>query len=396
MKLGFDQTTYRITRVRPVLMAKGIGGAVGLAFCLVAYLQDSKQFFFSYLTAFSFVLSMGLGGMFFTMLHHAVAAKWSVVLRRVSETLMSLVPWMFIFFLPILLFGIHDLYPWSHVEHVAHDSILQKKVAYLNVPFWIVRSLLYFLIWTLLARFFYKTSLAQDEAFDEKRAEKMTKWAPLGLILFAFTVTFASIDWIMSLDPHWFSTMFGVYFFAGSFMSGLAFILLVVLYFRYSGALTNVISSEHLHDLGKLMFAFMAFWAYVAFSQYMLIWYGNIPEETVWYLHRSHGSWGILFLFVGLFHFVLPFLILLPREIKRNPIVLWVMAPWLIVIHWVDLYWVVMPNLHPHGIHFSWVDVAAYVALSGSFAGLFWWKMSKHAVIPIHDPNLKASKESVS
>lgn len=367
-----------------------VAGAVGLALSAAGFVIDSQQFYHSYLTAFFFWVTIGLGGLFFTMLHHLTGATWSVVLRRISEAIMVALPVMVILFLPIIP-GLHDLYHWTHEEVVASDHILQQKEPYLNIPFFLIRALVYFGVWFLLARTLRGYSLKQDADAQVDFNDKMRKFSAPGMLLFALTLTYAAFDWLMSLNPHWYSTIFGVYIFSGSLLGVLAFILLSALYLRGKGVLQNVITIEHYHDLGKLLFAFTIFWAYIAFSQYMLIWYGNIPEETEFFLQRWEGSWKIVSLIIVFCHFALPFLILATRAAKRNLALLKIMGFWFLIIHWVDVHWVVMPTLHEQGFSFSWMDITTMIGVGGFFVWYFWKQFAQYATVPVNDPKLQTS-----
>jgi hypothetical protein len=211
------------------------------------------------------------------------------------------------------------------------------------------------------------------------------------MILFALTITFAAFDWLMSLDAHWYSTIFGVYVFAGAVVGLLAFITIVAVNFHRNDILKDEITFEHYHDLGKLLFAFIVFWGYMAFSQYFLIWYSNIPEETLWFLHRWEGSWKVVTLLIVFGHFVVPFFILFPRFTKRNKFVLFMMAFWILMMHWVDLYWIAMPSLHHHGVHISWMDFTTMIGIGGIFIWLMWRKLSANPLLPVNDPRLEKS-----
>lgn len=375
--------------VSPGRIALIVGGT-GLVLSALGLFVDAKQFYYSYLAAFVFWTTIGLGGLFFTMLHHLTGATWSVVLRRFSESIMVALPVLVIFFLPIIP-GLHDLYHWTHEEAVAADHILQGKSPWLNVPFFLIRVLVYFGIWFLMARTLRGYSLKQDEGNRTDLPDKMRKFSAPGMLLFALTLTYAAFDWLMSLNPHWYSTIFGVYVFTGSLLSGLAFILLSALYLRGKGVLENAITIEHYHDLGKLLFAFTVFWAYISFSQYMLIWYGNIPEETEFFLQRWEGSWKVISLVIVFGHFALPFLILATRAAKRNLKLMRVMGIWFLVIHWIDIHWVVMPTLHEEGFSPSWMDLTTIVGIGGLFVWFFWKQFAQHATVPFKDPKLEKS-----
>jgi hypothetical protein len=365
-------------------------GIAGIIASIAGYFIDHSQFFFSYLTAYTFWMTMTLGALFFTLLHHLTNADWSVVLRRILETVMMGLPVMAILFIPIL-FGLHDLYHWSHEDAVLADPILQKKSAYLNPLFFTIRVVLYFTIWILLARGLYKTSLAQDAGYQPEQTVKMRKISAPGMVLFALSITFAAFDWLMSLDAHWYSTIFGVYIFGGSLLAILTFMVIFSNLLRKKGLLGDTITIEHYHDLGKFLFAFTIFWGYIGFSQYFLIWYANIPEETIWYLHRWEGSWKIITMILVFGHFVIPFMALMPRFVKRNLGALTFIAIWILIMHWIDIFWLVMPSFSHHGAHFSWMDLTTTLGIGGIFFWYFLQKYYKHALVPVGDPRLEAS-----
>jgi len=273
--------------------------------------------------------------------------------------------------------------------------VLQHKAPYLNTTFFWIRAAFFIIIWRILTKTLYSASLKQDARLPLEQSlvltDKMRRLSAPGMILFALTATLFSFDWLMSLEPHWFSTMFGVYFFAGCVVSSLAFITLIVLWLRKFGILKEQITVEHHHDLGKLLFAFTVFWAYIGFCQYMLIWYANLPEETVWFHQRWQGSWKAVSLLIVIGHFALPFVVLLARAAKRNTTVLLAVSIWYLFIHWVDIYWLIMPTFYKDGVHLSWIDLATTVGVSGIF---LWWlarRFEKQPVMPIGDPNLQAS-----
>ncbi|MBD3224781.1 MAG: hypothetical protein GF313_08635 [Caldithrix sp.] len=388
--MKFDSQTYRVETDNQLGFKILIAGIAALLLSAIGYFTHSKQFFFSYLVAYTFWVSIGLGGLFFVMLSHLTGTVWGIVLRRIIESIMMALPVMAIFFIP-LIFGFHDLYHWSHAEAVAEDPLLQSKAPYLNVPFFIIRTGIYFGIWYLLARKLYALSLQQDEQPTNEQIVKMRRVSGPGMVLFAVTTAFASFDWIMSLDAHWYSTIFGVYFFAGSFLGALSFLVIVSAWLHNKDILTGTITIEHYHDLGRLIFAFVIFWGYMAFSQFFLIWYANIPEETIWYQHRWTGSWNIISLFLVIGNFLIPFVLLMPRAIKRNRNKMFVLAIWILVTHWVDLFWLITPNLHHHGAHFSWMDLTLFVGMGGIFVSLFWKYLTKGALVPVKDPKLQES-----
>ena len=370
-----------------------IGGGVavlGAVLCALLGAGNPKQFFFSWLVSFLFFVSLALGALFFVLIQYATQGGWSIVLRRIGETTFTTIPVMAVLFLP-LLFGLGDLYAWAVPGAAEHDALLRWKAPYLNVPFFLIRAALFFGIWTFMALLYYRGSRGQDATGDPAVSARLRLFAGPGIIVLALTQTFASVDWIMSLTPHWYSTMFGVYFFAGSFVGFIALLSVAAVAMRRAGLLDTVINAEHLQDVGKMLFAFMIFWTYIAFSQFFLIWYGNLPEETIWYKARMEGSWLAVSIFIMAGHFVAPFFYLMGRAVKRNGVTLAIGGAWLLLMHFVDLYWQVMPTLHPEGIRPSVLDVAAFVAVGGCFVAAVSWLMRRQALVPIRDPRLAES-----
>jgi hypothetical protein len=372
--------------------------ALGIALLTISALglwQSPDDFFFAYLTGWSFLLTTSLGGLFFLVFNHLTRAHWSVVINRINEGLVWAFPLLFLLGLP-LLFGMHDLYHWTHAElydpnSPKYDEVLAGKRAYLNVEFWSVRMVVYFAVWTLISYRLYTFSLRQDVAPDPSLQQKMRNTSAWGLPLLAVTTAFASYDVLMSTDPHWFSTIFGIYFFAGGILSAVATITLLTLVLQNNGGLLRgIVTPEHYHDLGKYLFGFVVFWAYIAFSQYVLYWYGGIPEETVWFQHRLRGGWGWHSASLVLFHFLVPFLLLLPQATKRAAPVLGVLAVWLIGMHWFDLHWVVLPVLRDSA-GFHWLDFTCWLGLTGIFAGALVYRLGRHPLVPQNHPSLSES-----
>jgi hypothetical protein len=369
----------------------GAGCALlGAVACVILGAANPKQFFFSWLVSFLFFLSLALGALFFVLIQYAVQGGWGIVLRRIGETIFVTLPVMAALFLPLLL-GLSDLYSWSAPGAAEHDALLRWKAPYLNVPFFLFRAALYFGIWSFIALLYYRGSRGQDVTGDPGVSTRLRRLAGPAIIVLALTQTFAAIDWIMSLTPHWYSTMFGVYFFAGSFVGFIALLSVVAVATRRAGLLDTVISAEHLHDIGKFLFAFTAFWAYIAFSQFFLIWYANLPEETVWYAARMEGSWMTVSLVLMAGHFGVPFFYLMGRAVKRKGSTLAIGGAWLLTMHFVDLYWQVMPTLHPEGFRPSVLDVAAFVTVGGCFVAAAGWLLRRQALVPLRDPRLAES-----
>ena len=368
----------------------GVVAVLGAVGCAILGAANPKQFFFSWLVAFLFFMSLALGALFFVLIQYAAQGGWGIVLRRIGETTFSTIPVMALLFVPVL-FGLHDLYEWSHADAVEHDALLRWKAPYLNTPFFLIRTVLFFGIWSFIAIFYYRGSRGQDTTGDPAVSARLRRFAGPAIIVLALTQTFAAIDWIMSLTPHWYSTMFGVYFFAGSWVGFIALLSIVAPAMRGAGLLDTVIRADHLQDVGKFLFAFTAFWAYIAFSQFFLMWYGNMPEETIWYKTRMEGSWMTVSVLLLVGHFVAPFLYLMGRRVKRNGATLAVGGLWLLAMHFVDLYWQVMPTLHPEGFRPALLDLTAVMAVGGSFVAAVSWLMRRQALVPLRDPRLSES-----
>jgi len=384
-------------KVRMVSLAVGLGGL--LLGGLLGMLEGDAfaRFFHSYLISFCFFVSLSLGGLFFVALQHLVRAGWSVTVRRISEITAAAVVPMSILFLPILgpmlmnTESASSLYVWNSAEKVATDELVAHKAPYLNAGFFAIRAIFYFLVWGVAARFFLRNSLAQDQTGDAAKTLRMQELSPITLILFALTVTFASFDWLMSLNPHWFSTIFGVYFFAGSIVSFFAMLAVVAVLLQHFGKLNDVITTDHYHDLGKYLFGFTMFWAYIAFSQYLLIWYGNIPEETEWFLVRQNNGWETIALVLIFGHFILPFLGLMSRHVRRRKLLLAAWGVWILAMHWVDLYWIVMPQVSPEGITFGLIDVCCLLGIGGFYLSNLIWIAADRPLVPVQDPWLSES-----
>jgi hypothetical protein len=368
---------------------------LGLAGTVIVALRPggASRVLWSYLTNYAFFLSLALGALFFVLLQHLTHAGWSVVVRRLAEAVAANLPILALFALPVVL-GAGTLYHWTHAEAVAHDEILRNKSAYLNLPFFVVRLVIYFAVWSFFAWWAFRRSVRQDETGDAAETLALERWAPLGMALFALTTTFAAFDLLMSLDPHWFSTVFGVYFFAGATVGFFALLAVVAYAVQRAGLLTRAITVEHYHDIGKFTFAFVVFWAYIAFSQFMLIWYGNLPEETIWYQRRVTGGWLPLSWLLLFGCFVIPFLGLISRAAKRRPAVLVGFGAFLLVMHWCDIYWLVMPERR-HGAHagpdFALADLWLFLLLGGAMAAFTVRRLSRCSVVAEGDPRLAES-----
>ncbi len=388
-------------------------GGIGLA---IAWFMSNteggwKRFSFSYLVTYCSLLSMTLGCLFFVTVQHLTRAGWSVTIRRIAEIYAMCVLPMFLLSLPIVipvLMGQAIVYPWVDSQWLSGDaeSFREIKNAFLNKTWFGVRVITYFVIWTMMAYSFFGKSLKQDKTADPQLSRQMQKSATWKMIIFAATLVFASFDFEMSLSPRWFSTMFPVYYFAGGVMSAFALIILTALLLQRSGRVTDEITVEHYHDLAKLTFGFIFFWGYIAFSQFMLIWYANLPEETFWFKHRMGESaskgwiyWSLLLLFGHLF---IPFLGMMARTVRRNKTYLFFAAIYILAMHWVDHYWIIMPQYNvelggtdataPNPLTFSWlIDVPCAIGMVGLYVSLFSFIAADRPLVPLHDPRLEES-----
>ncbi len=371
-------------------MIAGIVGVVALGISYFIGSGHHHQLAFSYLTAFVYWLTIALGGLFFVVLHYLARSGWSVVVRRLAEHVMGTLPLFAVLFVPVY-FGMHSLFHWTHADAVAHDPLLQHKAPYLNESFFLIRAAIYFVVWTGLAIFFWRQSRGQDENGEVATTKRLQTLSAPAMVLFAVTLTFAAFDWLMSLEPHWFSTIFGVYIFAGCVVSIFSLLILLVLLLKASGALTQIVTWEHFHDMGKMLFGFVVFWAYIGFSQFMLIWYANIPEETFWFEMRWDDPgwrWASIFLAAG--HFVVPFFFLISQPVKRNRVTLTIGALWMLAMHYVDMYWLVMPTHHKE-FQLSILDLTCWIGVGGLFLAALCLLMQRGALVPVRDPRLPES-----
>jgi hypothetical protein len=370
-----------------VLAALGIGGSLVLAGMLE---HGADHLLETYLVSFAFFLSISLGGLFFVLLQHCTRAGWSVVVRRVAEAVAANVWLMAVLAIPVVL-GMDHLYHWTDTAAAAHDPLLAGKLAFLNPTFFVIRLVVYFILWGLMASFLHRTSVAQDASGDPALTLRMERLSAPGMVLFALSLNFAAFDLLMSLDPHWFSTIFGVYYFAASVVAFLAVMPKILFGLQLQGILPNAVTVEHYHDFGKLLFGFVVFWAYIAFSQYMLIWYANIPEETQWFLKRQTGDWTVVSLLLIFGHFVLPFLLLVSRVIKRRPALLAATGAYVAVMCWIGIYWLVIPEFSPAVARFGLLDVLCFLGMSGLFSAAVILRLGRHSVIAEKDPRLEES-----
>ncbi len=371
----------------PLLAVLGVATVVGLGGAAIGYFTSRGQFAFSWLYAFSFFFTICVGATFWVLLHHATDSGWSVVIRRQAENIAALFPVLALLFLPIVLVAKTDLFSWM-TQDPHTDHILHSKSGYLNPMFFWIRAVGYFLFFGLVTRAFKRLSTRQDQTGDVALTLKMRVLSYRVFLPFAVALTFASVDWLMGLDYTWYSTMWGVYIFAGSAGASMAVLILLITALRRAGYLKEVITVEHYHMMGKLLFAFTVFWAYIGFSQYMLTWYANIPEETSYYLRRNTESWNALSILLVVGHFFAPFVFLIRRRIKQLSSTLCFGAVWILVMHWLDLYIIVMPILHPTGVSPSIFDLLTLVGIGGALGLVFMAGLGRNSLFPARDPRL--------
>jgi hypothetical protein len=362
-----------------VLMGLGL-----LSFVALLFLNKDRAWH-AYLTGYFYFTSLALGGLFFTAIQHVTKAGWSVNIRRLAESMTAFLPVTYVGGI-VLLFGAPTLYLWLDKAVVAADPLLNGKEGYLNFPFFIIRMLVFFGLWWFFSKKIIGMSLTQDKSGDQKLTERLTAFSVAFVAVFAISYTFFSLDLLMTLEPHWFSTMFGVYTFAGLFHSSLAVLIILVVYCMKKGLLTGYVDENHLHDLGKFLFAFTVFWAYIAYSQFMLIWYANLPEETIFFLHRMDGAWMWVSASLILFKFIVPFLALLPQKAKRNPNHLVAVSVLILIMQYVDYYWLVYPNHDSHHVVLNVPEILIWLGFGGAFLFTTFRFLSQHAIVPQKDP----------
>ncbi len=363
-----------------------IVGALGLVALGVGAVVSPDQFFRSYLPAFVFVFGLALGSLALLMLQHMTGGAWGMMIRRLLEAGARTLPLVALLFVPIAL-GLRHLYIWAVPEIVAADRILQQKVLYLNTGFFIARAAFYFALWIGMAALLSRWSAAQDAqpgaAADDRRFRILS--GP-GLVAYGLTVTFASVDWIMSLDPHWFSTIFGMLLMAGQALAALAFAVAVLAASAGDEPFRGRVNPTHFHDLGKLLFALVMLWAYLSFSQFLIIWAGNLPEEIPWFIERLRGGWQYVAIVLVAGHFFLPFLLLLSRDLKRNRPALLTMAVVILAMRFVDTYWLIAPAFPHEGFALHWMDLAAIAGVGGLWLAVFFRLLQSRERLPMHDP----------
>ncbi len=395
-KERFDPSCLGI--VSPVLLAVGL---VFTGASLVWGLWDRSQFAFSWMMAFLVCFTLCAGSFFWLILHHTIDANWTVVARRILETKASMVfPWLLLAFVPVLL-NLGEIFAWWNTPKGV-DTVLDHKSGYLNHTFFLVRAGIYFLFFGGVAGVLLKISVKQDESGDPFLSIRMRQWSYFGMFFFAIFITTMSVDWLMGLNSHWYSTIFGVYIFAASAVGSMAALILVVNGLRAAGYLRGLATAEHNHAMGKLLFGLNVFWAYVAFCQYMLYYYANVPEETTFYITRNTGSWHAVSLLLVFGHFFIPFVVLLSQAAKRHALPLCLIAGWLLLMHVVEIYWIVMPQMQLRHVigegspaHLAFrphpLDLTCLIGLFSLLGYFFMRRLAGAAIYPMKDPRLQES-----
>ena len=381
----------RFARLSVIL---GVVAFVGLALCGAGAAIDPKQLSFSWLFAFGYFFTLCAGCFFWTIVHYATDAEWTVVVRRQLENIAVLIAVMALFFVPILLLR-HHLYDWTNIAP-GKEANLDSKRAYLNLNFFILRAIVFLGFFIIASQLLRRFSVRQDKDGSPLFTVRLRKVAFVSLPLFALSLTFGAYDWLLGLNYRWFSTMFGVYIFAGAAGSSMSLLVLVISALRKAGYLKNVVTMEHYHIMGKWMFAFCVFWAYIGFGQYMLIWYANIPEETQYFLTRNTESWWYLSMLLVIGRFFGPFAILLLRSIKKHPHQLCYVGGWILLMQMLDMYLVVLPALHGTGLHVSLWDFAALIGIGATLAFVYLRIVGKTSLFPVRDPRIVESLKLVN
>ena len=367
-------------------------GNVGWGFLLfgvvcyaLGYMVDARLAAFVHVVNFLFLTSVGIGALFLVALEYIAGAVWSVPMRRVNEFLAVLIPIAALMALP-LFFHLHDLYQWANAETVAHDAVLKIKEPYLNVNFFTIRFVVIFGLWTLFFYLITRNSQRQDIDKDQKHTKFNIGLAAAFIPIFAIGLTLVAIDWAMSLEPHWYSTIYGVYYFSGAVLAGAAAATYIIAKLHEHGYFPQL-KRDHFYSLGTLMFVFVNFWAYIAFSQFLLIWYANLPEETYWFIARWKNGWEYISVILIIVHFAVPYFMLLSQDSKMNLKRLKFISIWILFAHLLDLYWLVMPSFSTSPV-FSWMEFSFPFFIVGLVSVVFVWKMKRQNLIPIGDPKL--------
>jgi hypothetical protein len=370
---------------RPKFILAGVG-LLGLAGCVAGWILAPGDFFVAYLFGHEFFLGISLGALALLMIHHLTSGYWGYSVRRFLESAGGTLPLLAILFIPIF-FGLPHLYPWKIASVVAEDAILRSRLSYLNTPGYVIRAAVIFAIWLVMGHFLLKWSKEQDLTASVEPTRKLRTLSGPGLVIYPVTMTFAALDWLMSLEKDWYSTMFAVMICIGQMLSALAFVILILLLVRHSRRFAPIISTEEtLHKIGNLLLAFTMLWAYLEFGQLLITWSGNLPHEISWYLNRVAGGWRWVCLFLFVFNFFVPFFLLLMRPVKRRVQILASVAGCILIAHVADVWWTIAPSLHQGHFYFSWWAIVAFLGIGGIWTAVFLKNLERRPVVPLNDP----------
>jgi hypothetical protein len=362
-----------------------IVGVIALVLSIVGALLNPQQFFQSYLFAYVFWIGLVIGSLAVLMMQYLTGGAWGIILRRVLESATGTLPLMVLLFVP-LLFGVHRLYIWTHAAVVSSDPLLQQKHAFLNLPFFLIRAVVYFASWFVFALLMNRWSREQDHTSEPRLAWWLEHVSGPGLFVLSITLSLAMIDWVMSIEPRWYSTIYAVIYLTGDVLAALAFGIGVVLLLGRRVPFVYILRAKHWRDLGNMLLTFVMLWAYCAFSQYLLIWSGNLREEITWYLRRESGGWGWIAIALIVFHFFLPFMLLLSRQVKERSLLLFSVVVIVLALRFVDIYWFVAPAFSPFHFTISWLDVVIPIGMGGLWLAFFSRQLARHPLLPLNDP----------
>lgn len=370
-------------------------GGIGMLLLVMGALTSVTQFYQSYLFGFLFWMLLALGCLGVLLLHHLVSGAWGHIIQRMAESGARTLPVMALLFIPIL-FGIQNLFPWSRPDVIEASHLLHKKVAYLNVPFFTARAAIFFVFWSAVAMVLSTWSRTQDQTGDPVLTHRIRMISGPALVLFVFTATFAGVDWMMSLEPDWYSTIYGMHFVVGAALSTFAFCIIGIRFLSAYKPLADVLTTRHYHHLGNLLFAFTILWAYMSFSQYIIIWSGNQVDDNFWYLRRVSPGWQSVAVLLLVGQFFVPFFVLLSRKTKRVIRNLSIIAAWILIMRLVDLFWLIMPAFNDHQFQVHWLNIVALIGIGGIWVAVFVWQLKGQSLLPLHDPRFNEKAENIS
>jgi hypothetical protein len=363
-------------------------GSLGLLICGLAFFWDRTEFFQSYLYALIYWGGFSMGGLGILLMHHTVGGRWGVTIRRLLEAQMRTLPLLALMLIPVILFGLSTLYPWARPDDVAHNAILQHKQGYLNKPFFVARAVFYFAIWLFWGLRVCRMADEQDQTGDPTLRNRMRAFSAPGVLVFTLTATFAVIDWLLSADAEFYSTVYGAMILIGDVLQTFAMSIIVLVLVSGKDGFQGRINSKVLHDLGNLMFAFVIFWTYLSLSQLIIIWPANLPQELQWYLVRTHGFWKYVTVTIAISMFALPFLLLLSQGRKRDPVRLMRVAIFILCARTIDLFWIVEPTYRRNGFAFFWTDIAVFIGIGGIWVYVFVSQLRRRPLLPLRDERI--------